>query len=122
MHFFDSGPERRQRRGQGEKADPLSCISATNLEIGKRTELRGRSDLDGSSPVGYDRRREEIVMALDPELLAILACPFCKADVKETADGLGLKCVECHRVYPIQDEIPVMLIDEATIDGAPAKS
>jgi len=55
-------------------------------------------------------------MALDPELLAILACPCCKADVKVTADGQGLKCVECHRVYPIQDDIPVMLIDEASIE------
>jgi uncharacterized protein YbaR (Trm112 family) len=55
-------------------------------------------------------------MALDPELLAILACPYCKADVRETADGQGLKCVECHRVYPIEDEIPVMLIDEASIE------
>jgi hypothetical protein len=33
-----------------------------------------------------------------------------------TADGQGLKCVECHRVYPIQDDIPVMLIDEASIE------
>jgi hypothetical protein len=53
---------------------------------------------------------------LDPELLAILACPYCKADVELTADGQGLKCVECHRVYPIQDDIPVMLIDEASIE------
>ena len=37
-------------------------------------------------------------------------------DVRETADGQGLKCVECHRVYPIEDEIPVMLIDEASIE------
>ena len=55
-------------------------------------------------------------MALNPELLAILACPYCKADVEVTADGQGLKCVECHRVYPIQDDIPVMLIDEASIE------
>ena len=32
------------------------------------------------------------------------------------ADGSGLRCVGCHRLYPIRDEIPVMLIDEATID------
>ncbi len=55
-------------------------------------------------------------MALDPELLEILACPQCKADVKLTADGNGLKCVSCHRVYPIKDDIAVMLIDEAVID------
>jgi uncharacterized protein YbaR (Trm112 family) len=62
-------------------------------------------------------------MALDPKLLEILACPKCKADVKLTADGQGLKCVACHRVYPIKDDIPIMLIDEATIDpGRPTKN
>jgi hypothetical protein len=66
-----------------------------------------------SDTIDIERR---ITMALDPELLAILACPYCKADVELTADGQGLKCVECHRVYPIQDDIPVMLIDEASIE------
>ncbi len=55
-------------------------------------------------------------MALDPRLLEILACPLCKTDVRLTADGKGLKCVRCHRVYPIQDDIPVMIIEEATIE------
>ena len=55
-------------------------------------------------------------MSIDPELLNILACPKCKADIKMTADEQGLKCMECFRVYPIKDGIPVMLIDEATVD------
>jgi len=55
-------------------------------------------------------------MAIDTELLEILACPKCKEDVKLTADEKGLKCVKCHRVYQIKDGIPVMLIDEATIE------
>jgi len=53
---------------------------------------------------------------IDPQLLEILACPVCKTDVKLTADENGLKCIQCHRVYPIKDDIPVMLVDEATID------
>jgi uncharacterized protein YbaR (Trm112 family) len=53
---------------------------------------------------------------IDPQLLEILACPVCKTDVKLTADDTGLKCVQCHRVYPIKDDIPVMLVDEAAID------
>jgi uncharacterized protein YbaR (Trm112 family) len=62
-------------------------------------------------------------MALDPKLLAILACPKCKADVKLTADEKALKCVSCHRVYRIEDDIPVMLIDEAKIEpDRPTKS
>jgi uncharacterized protein YbaR (Trm112 family) len=56
-------------------------------------------------------------MAIDSELLKILACPKCKEDVKLTADENGLKCVKCHRVYQIKDGIPVMLIDEATIES-----
>ena len=55
-------------------------------------------------------------MAISEDLLEILACPACKAKVELKADGSGLKCVECKRVYPIRDDIPVMLIDEATVE------
>jgi len=48
---------------------------------------------------------------VDPELLAILACPLDKQPV--TREGNYLICGECHRHYPIRDGIPVMLIDEA---------
>jgi uncharacterized protein len=56
-------------------------------------------------------------MAINKELLEILACPLCKEEVKLTADENGLKCVKCHRVYPIRNGIPVMLIEEAKIEG-----
>jgi uncharacterized protein YbaR (Trm112 family) len=55
-------------------------------------------------------------MAISQDLLEILACPACKAQVQLKKDGSGLKCEECNRVYPIRDDIPVMLIDEATIE------
>jgi uncharacterized protein YbaR (Trm112 family) len=48
---------------------------------------------------------------VDPELLAILACPLDKQPV--TRQGNYLVCQECQRHYPIRDGIPVMLIDEA---------
>jgi uncharacterized protein YbaR (Trm112 family) len=48
---------------------------------------------------------------VDPELLAILACPLDKQPV--TRQGNYLVCAECQRHYPIRDGIPVMLIDEA---------
>jgi uncharacterized protein len=54
-------------------------------------------------------------MAISQDLLEILVCPLCKATVELTPGGTGLRCVECHRVYPIRDDIPVMLIDEARI-------
>jgi uncharacterized protein YbaR (Trm112 family) len=56
-------------------------------------------------------------MAISQDLLEILASPACKAKVELEADGSGLKCLECRRVYPIRDDIPVMLIDEATIEN-----
>jgi hypothetical protein len=55
-------------------------------------------------------------MALDPELLKILACPNCKTPVTLVKNGTALKCGTCNRVYPIKDDIPVMLIDEATVE------
>ena len=55
-------------------------------------------------------------MGIDAELLEILACPNCKTPVVLVKDDTALKCGTCHRVYPIEDDIPVMLIDEATID------
>ncbi len=57
-------------------------------------------------------------MALSPELLEILRCPKCKSKVELKDDLSGLKCVnnECALVYPIRDDIPVMLIDEAVAE------
>ena len=75
-------------------------------------------------------------MAIDTELLEILACPICKEEVKlvplsegrptavrdkyrekfrgeEPVVEQGLQCVKCHRIYPIVSDIPVMLVDEA---------
>ena len=48
---------------------------------------------------------------VDPELLAILACPLDKQPVSRV--GNYLVCQECQRHYPIREGIPVMLIDEA---------
>ena len=59
-------------------------------------------------------------MPVDPELLEILACPNCKTPVTLVKNGTALKCDTCKRVYPIKDDIPVMLIDEAlTPDSSP---
>jgi len=75
-------------------------------------------------------------MAIDTELLEILACPLCKEEVKvvplsdakrttvrdkyrekfrgeEPVVEQGLQCVKCSRVYPVVSDIPVMLVDEA---------
>lgn len=55
-------------------------------------------------------------VAVNAELLEILVCPACKTPVVLVKDGSALKCAACKRVYPVVDDIPVMLIDEATIE------
>ncbi|HLW82375.1 MAG TPA: Trm112 family protein [Candidatus Acidoferrales bacterium] len=55
-------------------------------------------------------------MAVSKELLDILVCPICKTPVKMTNDQKGLRCATCRRVYPVRDDIPVMLVDEARIE------
>jgi uncharacterized protein YbaR (Trm112 family) len=59
-------------------------------------------------------------MAIHPDLLELLVCPVCKdpvALVGDEADATaGLKCGTCQRIYPIRDDIPVMLVSEARIN------
>ena len=50
---------------------------------------------------------------IDKELLDILACPLCKTEVKLVDDKIV--CTSCGRRYPVKDDIPVMLIDEAEL-------
>ena len=53
-------------------------------------------------------------MTISPELLEILACPQCKGDVVLTEAKDALVCAACKLRYAIKDDIPIMLIDEAT--------
>ena len=57
-------------------------------------------------------------MGIPQGLLEILVCPVCKTGVKPTTDNSGLKCGTCRRVYPVRDDIPVMLVEEAKIEEA----
>lgn len=52
-------------------------------------------------------------MPLTKELLEILACPKCKGDVYLNEKDNGLVCNKCNVMYPINDDIPIMLIDAA---------
>lgn len=51
-------------------------------------------------------------MSIDPELLEILVCPACRSGLLPPTEA-GLECRACHRVYPVRDGIPVMLVEEA---------
>ena len=52
-------------------------------------------------------------MAIDKELLEILACPKCKGDLELTPEEDGILCNVCKLKYPIKEDIPIMLVDEA---------
>jgi len=53
---------------------------------------------------------------ISQELLEILVCPACRKPLALKDNGRALKCGACQRVYPVKDDIPVLLIDEAVID------
>ena len=48
---------------------------------------------------------------IDKELMNILACPICKGVVE--LKGERIVCAQCKKAYPVKDDIPVMLIEEA---------
>jgi len=53
-------------------------------------------------------------MSLAPDLLAILVCPKCKGPLEHrAAPAEALACPACRLVYAVEDDIPIMLIDEA---------
>ncbi len=72
--------------------------------------LRGRCCSEPASAPLYNG-----TAMISQDLLDMLVCPVCKKPVVLTANGDGLKCGECRRVYPIQDDIPIMLVDAASI-------
>ena len=57
---------------------------------------------------------------VDKELLEILACPLDKAEVRHVQEpgGEWILCTKCGRKYPVRDDIPVMLVEEAVLPGA----
>ncbi len=54
---------------------------------------------------------------LSKDLLEMLVCPACKADLKYRQNPESLKCTQCCRVYPVRDGLPIMLIDEARVEA-----
>jgi LSD1 subclass zinc finger protein len=52
-------------------------------------------------------------MPISEELLSILVCPQCKQDLQYDRPAERLICARCGLRYPIVDDIPVMLVEEA---------
>jgi uncharacterized protein len=63
------------------------------------------------TPMSYNAR---VMIAKD--LLEMLVCPACKQALEYRQNPESLKCTQCHRVYAVKDDIPIMLIDEAKIE------
>ena len=55
-------------------------------------------------------------MSLSPQLLEILVCPKCKGPLEYKETEAVLICQACRLSYPIREDIPIMLIDQATVD------
>jgi uncharacterized protein len=53
-------------------------------------------------------------MSLSPQLLSILVCPKCKGELEHREQEQALVCHACRLRYAIREDIPIMLIDEAT--------
>ncbi len=56
-------------------------------------------------------------MNLDPALLEILVCPDCRSPLAVDDDNDELVCTGCGLAYPVRDDIPVLLVDEARRPG-----
>ena len=52
-------------------------------------------------------------MSLDPKLLEIIACPKCRGRLESKPDGSALLCRACRLIYPIVDEIPNLIAEDA---------
>jgi len=57
-------------------------------------------------------------LMIPQDLLDILVCPVCKIPLAVKENGQSLKCAECRRIYPVRDDIPILLVDEAKIEVA----
>ena len=53
-------------------------------------------------------------MSLSPRLLEILVCPKCKSELEYREEEGALLCHKCRLRYAVREDIPIMLIDEAT--------
>jgi uncharacterized protein len=53
---------------------------------------------------------------LAKDLLEMLVCPACRSELEYRQAPESLKCIHCHRLYAVKDDLPILLIDEAKIE------
>ena len=86
------------------------------------TEPVLRLNVEGPDPAVVEQLVAEVKTVIEgpsdsglvaPELRAILVCPSCHGDLRDDLENSKLECTGCGLRYPVENGIPVMLIDEA---------
>jgi uncharacterized protein YbaR (Trm112 family) len=80
--------------------------------------MRSRACIDFTQILADPRAQPSYNLAImiPPDLLEILVCPTCKKPLVLKVNPEALKCDTCRRVYPVRDNVPVLMVDEATLD------
>jgi uncharacterized protein YbaR (Trm112 family) len=72
---------------------------------------------------GLRERYEELPITAEFIETFRVVCPACKGKVVLKEDASGIKCTECRRVYPVRNDIPSLIVEEATVeDEEPRKT
>lgn len=102
----------------------MSCAAGTARPILRQIPAAGgpflgQGEEGPGAAVGGNRAwaARLLSMAIHPDLLEILACPVCKTPVELVKEGTGLRCAQCRRVYPVREDIPIMLPEEAIVEA-----
>jgi LSD1 subclass zinc finger protein len=108
---------------------PASVVSRLVLVIPNRRQPERNlecPDFSASAPLGAEitilvwiregRAMYNFALMIPKDLLEIVVCPACRKPLELRTNPETLKCSQCHRVYPVRDDIAVLLEDEATIE------
>jgi Phosphomannomutase len=103
---------------------PSRCSGSTSRRIPRPPWCRCGTRCSAWSGVNTDLPDRENPMQIDGWLLDILACPECHAPLRVDEEASELVCTSstCGLAYPVRDDIPVLLVEEARRPGQPAGS
>jgi uncharacterized protein len=102
----------------------FAALAPAPLNMTMGAERTSKSHSSGQVRATHTRRAWRKMPDMIPQdLLEILVCPLCKQPLtlqektlRDKDSQQSLKCKQCRRVYPVRDDIPILLVDEATID------
>ena len=110
------------RGDEGARTKELAKSRTTAWKIYSCDTLKvncgsGAESTDALQVVEITMVKERKMAAMIPQdLLEILVCPACKKPLVIKDNGESLKCNACRRVYPVREDIPILLVDEAVTD------